>query len=73
MVEKIYISRSGLIDFVAIEEDLFQLHEYVKNILKFTKVEYSKAEVQYKKSETAEESDYFGDEKYRWENNTFFL
>ena len=73
MVEKIYITRSGLIDFVAIEEDLFQLHQYVKKMLKFTSIEYSKAEAQYKESKTAEELDYFGDEKYRWENNTHFL
>lgn len=74
-MSKYFVSQTGLIDFVVIEEEFDQLHEYLSEVLIFTEQKLKDINITSLRPETlpAEQLDWEWIEKDRWEDNfTFF-
>lgn len=74
-MSKYFQSSSGLIDFVAIEEELDQLEDYSTQLLNFSKqrLEFLNLKFSKKKHEYAEDSDLDTDEIIKWSDSTNFI
>ena len=74
-MQRNFESKTGLIDFVAIEEEFIQLQEYVDEILNFTEQKYKiiQNENNSRNFRSAEDFDVYYDEERKWEENVFFI
>ena len=74
-MSKYFQSRTGLIDFVAIEEELDQLEDYSTQLLNFSKQRLKFLNLKYSKKnyDYAEEQDIDTDEILKWTESTNFI
>ena len=74
-MSKYFHSKTGLIDFVAIEEELDQLEDYSTQLLNFSKQRLEFLNLKYSKKnyEYAEEDDLDTDEILKWTESTNFI
>ena len=74
-MSKYFQSKTGLIDFVAIEEELDQLEDYSTQLLNFSKQRLEFLNLKYSKKnyEYAEEDDLDTDEILKWTESTNFI